>query len=135
MQFRGSLGFCLYTGLLACLYLVFPCFFFLFCSCLVTICCIARGPVVVVLSRPSALIITGCSFWMVFFLLVEVLLFLFCSKIVLRLLVFPCLLAASLGAVPLLQLLCFSFGFCCLRCSCSPGTSGSKLLLFFIYSC
>jgi len=28
MQFRGSLGFCLYTGLLACLYLVFPCFFF-----------------------------------------------------------------------------------------------------------
>ena len=30
------------------------------------------------------------------------------------------LLAASMGAVPLLRLLCFSFGFCCLQCSCGP---------------
>ena len=72
------------------------------------------------------------SLFFFFFFVVEVLLFLFCSKIALRLLAFPYLLAASMGAVPLLRLLCFSFGFCSLQCSCGPWALGSRLLVFFL---
>lgn len=128
MQFRGSLGFCLYTGLLACLYLVFPCFFFSYhllhckrscgCGSLSTKCpynygvqfldglfSFSRGAAVPVLLEDSSQVAAGFSLF---------------------------LLAASMGAVPLLRLLCFSFGFCCLQCSCGPWALGSRLLLFFL---